>query len=113
MKVNDYPVNITPIHEEDGGGYLAIFPDLPGCMADGESAEDAVHQALDAAESWLQTAIEFGDPIPEPHSGGESGKFITRAPRSLHARLKARAIQEGVSMNTLVVSLLSEKMSAT
>ncbi len=109
MKATDYPVNIRPLPEEDGGGYLAAFPDLTGCMADGETPEEAIHGVTDAAESWLQTAEECGDPIPEPNSGGESGRFVTRVPRSLHAKLVARAAQEGVSMNTLVVSILSER----
>ncbi len=109
MNASDYPIHILPLPEEDGGGYLATFPDLPGCMADGETAEEAMQEATDAAESWLLTAEEFGDPIPAPGSGGESGRFVTRVPKSLHAKLAARAAQEGVSMNTLVVSILSER----
>jgi hypothetical protein len=45
-------------------------------------------------------------------SSGKSGKFVARVPRSLHTRLAARAEQEGVSMNTLVVAMLSEGVGA-
>lgn len=107
MKVQDYPVEIRPLSDKEGGGFLALFPDLPGCMADGESVESALAAAYDAATSWLATAREFGDPIPEPGSGGVSGKFVARVPKSLHTRLVALAKQEGVSMNTMVVSILS------
>lgn len=112
MDIQDYPVEIRPLSHEDGDGFLAVFPDLPGCMADGATVEEALHAAYDAASSWLKTAHEFGDPIPEPGSGGISGKFVTRVPKSLHARLTTLAKQEGVSMNTLVVSILSRAITS-
>lgn len=37
MRAEDYPIEVRPLAEEDGGGFLATFPDLPGCMADGET----------------------------------------------------------------------------
>ncbi|HLA36237.1 MAG TPA: type II toxin-antitoxin system HicB family antitoxin [Rhodocyclaceae bacterium] len=107
-----YPVEIRPLAKEDGGGWLATFPDLPGCMGDGETPEAAIEDGYAAAESWLAVAHECGDPIPAPGSGNESGRFVTRLPRSLHTRLAARADQEGVSMNTLVVSLIAEGIGA-
>ena len=91
---------VRPLPEEDGGGWLITFPDLPGCMADGESIEQAMAEAVDAEESWLKTREELG--VSEP-----SGRFVVRLPKSLHAKLSARAKQEGVSMNTLTVSYLS------
>lgn len=41
MKTNilDYPFTIRHLSKEDGGGYLIEFPDLPGCMSDGETIE--------------------------------------------------------------------------
>lgn len=95
---------VRPLSAEDGGGYLVTFPDLPGCMADGETVEQAVVEAADAEESWLRTRKELH--LPEP-----SGRFVLRLPKSLHARLAARAAQEGVSMNTLAVAYLSGGLS--
>ena len=40
----DYSFEIRPLSEEDGGGFLITFPDLPGCMSDGETPEEAIHQ---------------------------------------------------------------------
>lgn len=107
MDSMEYSFEVRPLSEEDGGGYIVTFPDLPGCIADGDTIEEAVKNALDAAQSWLETAREFGDPIPIP---GESddGRVITRVPRSLQARLMARAREEGVSVNTLVTAYLAE-----
>uniref|UniRef100_E6PN44 HicB family protein n=1 Tax=mine drainage metagenome TaxID=410659 RepID=E6PN44_9ZZZZ len=53
---------------------------------------------------------EAGDIIPAPGSGGESGRVLARLPRSRHARLVARARQEGVPLNTCVVAALADAM---
>ncbi|MBA4285724.1 MAG: toxin-antitoxin system HicB family antitoxin [Xanthomonadaceae bacterium] len=103
-----YLIEVRPLPSEDGGGWLATFADLPGCMGDGETPEAAVRDGCAAASAWLVVAEEAGDPLPTPAGGGESGKFIARVPKSLHARLASCARTEGVSMNTLVVALLAE-----
>lgn len=64
-----YSVRLGPLDEEEGGGWLAEVPDLPGCISDGDTPEEAVKNVEDALRSWIVTANEFGDPIPEPGSG--------------------------------------------
>ena len=61
-----YPVVITPLSVEDGGGFAATVPDLPGCMSDGETPEEALHNVLDAIDSWIEMAEELGHSLPEP-----------------------------------------------
>jgi len=102
MLVPNYPFVIQKLPEEDDSVYFVTFPDLPGCMADGASIEEAIQEAADAEKSWIDTANELGWPQ------SSSGRFVQRLPKSLHARLIARAKQEGVSMNTLAVALLAE-----
>ena len=46
--------------------FVADVPELPGCMAHGDSYESALANARDAISHWVETAREFGDPIPEP-----------------------------------------------
>ncbi len=46
--------------------FIAEVPELPGCSAHGSSQEDALQNAKTAIELWIETAIEFGDPIPAP-----------------------------------------------
>jgi len=46
--------------------FIADVPELPGCIAHGESTEDALRNVTEAMRLWLDTAREFGDPIPEP-----------------------------------------------
>ncbi len=106
-----YPFTVRPLSADEGGGWLVEFPDLPGCMADGETPEAALHEAEDALRSWLETARAHGDPIPAPSTAdlaGYSGKWVLRTPRTLHKRLAERAKVEGVSLNMLAVSLLAE-----
>jgi predicted RNase H-like HicB family nuclease len=61
-----YPVLIEPLTEDDGGGFLATVPDLPGCMSDGETPEEAIANVQDAIVAWLEAAQEMGRPVPEP-----------------------------------------------
>ena len=46
--------------------FVADVPELPGCMAHGDSYESALANAKAAITHWVDTAREFGDPIPEP-----------------------------------------------
>lgn len=46
--------------------FIADMPELPGCKAHGDSPQDALANAQEAITLWLDTAREFGDPIPEP-----------------------------------------------
>lgn len=61
-----YPVVITPLTAEDGGGFAATVPDLPGCMSDGETPEEALRNVREAIDAWIETARELGHEIPEP-----------------------------------------------
>ena len=109
MKRLKYSAIIRPLSKEEGGGYLIEIPELPGCMADAETVEEAFVEAESAIESWIQTAKEFGDPIPDPSiSKRYSGQWRLRVPKSLHAALALRAKQEGVSLNLLAATILAE-----
>ncbi len=46
--------------------FVAEVPELPGCMAHGDSQEAALANVQDAIQLWIDTALEFGDPVPEP-----------------------------------------------
>ena len=96
------------IEDKDEGGFVASFPDLPGCITCGDTIDVAVANALDAKRAWLEAAIEDGVEIHEPDSLEEySGQFKLRIPRSLHRSLAERSKREGISMNQYCVYLLS------
>ena len=46
--------------------FIVEIPELPGCMADGETYEQAVANARQVIEEWIETARELGRPVPEP-----------------------------------------------
>ena len=64
----EYPVRIERLAESDGGGYLATVPDLPGCMSDGETPEEALKNVQEAIASWIAAAKEWKQEIPRPSS---------------------------------------------
>jgi antitoxin HicB len=55
---SNYLFTIRQLSKEDGGGYLIEFPDLPGCMSDGETIEEAVANGHDAIICWINAAKE-------------------------------------------------------
>lgn len=52
---------------EEDQAYIVSVPELPGCMADGKTPEEAVKQAQIVIDLWIETAREDGETIPEPH----------------------------------------------
>ena len=57
-----YQIVLTPEY----GEWTAVIPDLPGCMAVGETIEAALELLQDAKLAWIMSALEDGDAIPEP-----------------------------------------------
>lgn len=91
------------------GGWVVRVKELPGCVSQGETAEEALTMIQDAMRGWLEVALEYGDPIPEPRPEEEySGKFVVRVPRTLHRELVAAADREGVSLNQYINTVLAQ-----
>ena len=99
--LNEYmkmPYRMEIVEDEEEGGFVVSYPDLPGCITCGETIESAVQNALDAR-------IE----IYEPDSlENYSGQFKLRIPRSLHRSLAEHSQKEGISMNQYCIYLLSK-----
>ena len=51
---------------EEDEAFLVEVPELPGCIADGETYQEAVQNAEIIIQEWIETAKEIGKPIPEP-----------------------------------------------
>ena len=104
-----YKVEIFP--EENGEGFTAIIPELPGCMTASEDFSDLESLIQDAKRVWIEVALKHGDHIPEPapeEVKEYSGKFLVRVPKSLHRELSVRAEVEGTSLNQLIVAMLAD-----
>ena len=85
----EYRFTIRPLSPEEGGGFLIEYPDLPGCISDGESIAEAIANGADARRAWIAAMREAGRPVPPPSAEAEtfSGKWLLRAPKSLHRHL--------------------------
>jgi len=104
-----YPVQLTHQCDDDDEYWIAEVLDLPGCVSDGATPDEAVENVEDAKHLWIETQIEDGLEVPEPtHTSGYSGKFLLRLPRTLHRRLAEQAKREDVSLNQSVVNMLSD-----
>lgn len=104
-KQADYAIMVEPLSQADGGGWLATVPALPGCMADGETPEEALADAAAAIVEWKAAAKELGRDVP---GAASLGQWRQRVPRSLHEKLKIVAAREGVSLNSYVSHVLAE-----
>ena len=50
----------------DDQSFVAEVPELPGCAAHGDTSDSALRYVQEAMDLWIDTAREFGDPVPEP-----------------------------------------------
>jgi len=66
MRPQDYEVHIRPLSVEEGGGFFAEVPELPGCMSDGETPQEALENVYDAIGCWMEAAREMGRQVPAP-----------------------------------------------
>ena len=112
MKAIDYylklPYKLEIVPDIDEGGFVARYPELPGCITVGDTLESVVKNLNDAKIEWITAALEDGNTIPEPSTYDDySGQFKLRLPKSLHKLLADKSKEEGVSMNQYCVYLLS------
>lgn len=117
MKTLEYylalPYKLEIIPDMDEGGYVASYPDLPGCLTIGDTMQEVIKNAEDAKTAWLEAAIEDGIAINEPQSAEKySGQFKLRLPKSLHKSLAEHSKQEGISMNQYCLYLLAKNDAA-
>jgi antitoxin HicB len=106
LRIDEYPFIVGVLSAEDGGGYLIEYPDVPGCISEGETAEEAIHNGKDALRAVLLTKLEFGEPIPVP--GSSSPLPI---PSALRSRLEESASRRGVSTRDLAAEILSDALT--
>jgi len=93
---------------ESDGSFRAEIAEFPGCMALAETKAAALDKIEDAAESWIEAALEQGQTIPAPlESHGYSGKLILRLPRSLHRKAARCADMDRVSLNNFITTALA------
>ena len=106
-----YRIALVSDQDEEGNtGWVAEVEELPGCLSQGATPDEAVNRVRAAMVEWLTVVLEEGKEIPEPRelaASFYSGRFLLRIPRSLHAELARAADQEGVSLNHFASAALA------
>jgi antitoxin HicB len=105
FRIDEYPFMIRRLTEDEGSGFLIEFPDLPGCVSDGETPEGAIASGRDAVLCYLRSCQEFGDPIPEP---GSSVPLVV--PTGIHERLSAVAEKRHVRPEELGSEFIAQAL---
>ncbi|MGE4340943.1 MAG: type II toxin-antitoxin system HicB family antitoxin [Pigmentiphaga sp.] len=108
---NRYATEIFWSDEDEG--FIAIAPDLPGCSAFGETKAEAATEIEAAISAWIEAAQAAGNPIPHPIERNPlqeaSGKTLLRMPKELHRDLQRKAQRDGVSLNSYICFLLTQR----
>ena len=90
--------------DDDQEPWTARVQELPGCMSHGVTVEEALHGLKEEAlPSWIEAAMEAGNPIPEPINREQfKGTLTYRTSPETHYQLVRKAQQVGLSINKLI-----------
>lgn len=99
---------VRRLSPDPSGGYTATIHEFPGCIAEGDTADEALSNLEQTALSWIRSATANGYPVAPPVDyEGASGKIALRISRRLHQLAAERADLEGVSLNQFIGNALA------
>lgn len=107
----EYPFAMCPLREDEGGGYLIEFPDLPGCMSDGATPEEALLNGADAVRCWVEAMREAGRAIPAPSKAAVSKRTISVS-NIVYQMIAEEAERQGLNVETIADAALIYGSSA-
>jgi antitoxin HicB len=100
------------IPDMEEGGYVAEVLELPGCISEGDTPEEAYRNLDDAMTAYIASLLEHNRPIPEPVGDKEySGHFPLRMSTEIHRIGALRAMQEGISLNQWIVNAITARLA--
>ncbi len=102
--MRNYEIRVFPKKAEDGSTYwTAAYPSIPGCIGGGDTVEEAISEAKENLEIYLDYLQEEHKKIPDDDYKNEySGKIALRISKSTHKRLAEISDNEGISINSLI-----------
>lgn len=109
-ELDEFQFTVRPLSADEGGGYLVEYPDIPGCMSDGETIPEAIANGREALRDCLEVFRESGRKPVKPSI--EAAQWRQRLPRTLYAKLTRQAKREGVSINSFVAAIIAEAVGA-
>ncbi|MFG6353482.1 MAG: type II toxin-antitoxin system HicB family antitoxin [Oscillospiraceae bacterium] len=114
-------------HPNSDGSYTIAFPDLPGCVTEGKTLENALYMAQDALSVWLEYTLDHKETIPEATAiqnvTAEQGEFVNliraeikdnRAVRrtvSLPKWMDDMVVEAGLSLSRVLQEALKDRLS--
>jgi predicted RNase H-like HicB family nuclease len=105
------PYSRVLIPDDESGTYTALILEFPGCIAQGDSPQEAYEHLEEATKEWIKAAIDLKQDIPNPsQSLSFGGKILLRLPKSLHRQSALIADREGVSLNQFILYALAERV---
>ena len=108
------PYSRVLIPDMEEGGFTAQILEFPGCLAEGETPDEAYKNLEVTAKGWINAALEMGQTIPEPLSENiYSGKISLRTSRSLHRDAAKFADRDRVSLNQYICMAIAEKVGSS
>ena len=98
----------------DDGTFTAEMLEFPGCIAEGDTADEAIRNLEKAAKGWIQASLEQGREIPLPCTDyNHSGRIALRLPVSLHRQAATLAQREGTSLNQFLLTSIAARVGAS
>jgi predicted RNase H-like HicB family nuclease len=101
-------------HWSDGTpGWFIRVAELPGCMSQGATADEAIERIRDAMLGWIDVQLQDGRDVPTPYPEDFDSSVITvPVPDSLDQALAVEARRRGVAVDQLIVTLLTDAVAA-
>jgi predicted RNase H-like HicB family nuclease len=107
------PYSRILIPDTESGTYTAEILEFPGCIAQGDTPQEAYERLEEGAKAWIEAALELGQEIPSPSfAHGYGGRVALRMPKSLHRQAAIAAERDGTSLNQFIVTSIAEKVGA-
>lgn len=95
---------------DEDNSFIATIPGIYALSALGATREDALSELFVAADAYFEALEAAGKPLPAPEKAVPySGQLRLRMPKSLHSALSQEAEDENISLNTHIITLLSER----
>ena len=106
--MNKHAISIKWSDEDNS--FVATIPGIQALRALGATREEALSELFIAADAYFEALEAAGKPLPLPEKAiSYSGQLRLRMPRGLHAALSKEAEDENISLNTYIITLLSER----
>ena len=105
------PYQKVLVRDAESGVITATIAEFPGCVAEGTSPSEAYDNLERIAHSWVESLVSRGLEVPLPKEERDySGRIALRLPLSLHERAVQLAEEDGVSLNTFLVTAIAERV---